>query len=84
MGLQKYLDRHGTTHSGIGALKVPFMVRVTKMPMVNPGLAKSQSWLKSSQNNTFHVSTSNFSYLEIFVKFDQIWPKVDSLELQKL
>ena len=72
MGLQKHLDRRGTTHSSIGALKVPFMVKLTKMPLVNSGLTKSQSWLKSSQNNTFHVSTSNLSYLEIFVKFDQI------------
>ena len=52
------------------ALKVPFQVKMTKMPLVNPRLTKSQSWSKSSQDNIFHVSTSNLSHSEIFVKFD--------------
>ena len=59
----------GTTRLDIGALEVPFWVKLTKMPLVNP---KSQSWSKSSQNNIFHVSTKNLSYSMIFVKFDQV------------
>ena len=70
MGLQKHLDWRGITRSGIGALKVPFQVKLTKMPQVNLGLTKSQSWSKSSQNKNFHVSTSNSSYLVIFINFD--------------
>ena len=61
-----------TTHSGIGALKVPFQAKLTKMPLVNPGLTNSQNWSKSLQNHIFHVSTSNPSYLVIFVNFDQV------------
>ena len=41
------------------------------MPSVNPELTKSQNWLKSLENNIFHVFTSNPSHLEIFVNFDQ-------------
>ena len=40
---------------GIGALEVPFQVKLTKMLLINPRLAKSQSWSKSVQNNIFHV-----------------------------
>ena len=83
MESQKHLNWRGTTRSGIGALKVPFQVKLTKMPLFNPKLTRSQSWSKSSQNNIFHVSTSNLSYLMIFVNLDQVWPKVDSLGPQK-
>ena len=47
-----------------------FQVKLTKMPLVNPGLTESQNWSKSSQNNMFHVSASNPSYIVIFVDFD--------------
>jgi len=43
------------------------------MPLLNPRLIESQSWLELSQNNIFHVSTSNPSYSEILstlTKFD--------------
>ena len=78
MGPWKHLDWCGTTHLDIGALEVPFRVKLTKMPLVNTRLTKSQSRSKSFQNNIFHVSTTNLSYSMIFVKFDQVWPEVDS------
>ena len=71
MGTGKNLDWRGTTRSGIGALKVPFLVKFTKMPLVNPGLTDSQIGSKLSQNNLFHALTSNLSYAKIVVKFDQ-------------
>ena len=46
------------------------------MPMVNLGSTKGQNWLKPYQNNIFHVFKSNLRLLEIFINFDQIWPKV--------
>ena len=71
-GPRRYLDWRGITRSGIGALRVPFLVKLTKIPLVNPGLTKSQSWSKSPQNDIFHISTSNPSNLVIFVNFDQV------------
>ena len=73
MGPRKHLDWRGTTRSGIGALKAPFQVKMTKTPLVNPNLTKSQSWSKSFEDNIFHVSISNLSHLDIFVNFDQVW-----------
>ena len=70
MGLWKHLDWHCITCLVIVALKVPFHAKLTKIPLVNRGLTMSQSWSKSSQNNIFHVSTSNLSYSVILVKFD--------------
>ena len=78
MGPWKHLDWCGTTRLDIGALEVPFRVKLTKMPLVNTRLTKSQSRSKSFQNNIFHVSTTNLSYSMIFVKFDQVLPEVDS------
>ena len=75
---QKYLDQCGTTHSSIKALEVPFQAKLTKMPLVNLRLTKSQSQSGSFQNNIFHVPTSNLSYSVTFVNFDLVWPKVDS------
>ena len=65
IGLQKDLDWHSATHLGIGALKVPFQVKLTKMPLVIP-------------KQIFRVSTSNPSLLVIFVNFDKVWPDIDS------
>ena len=52
--------------------------------------APGQSWVdqnsklvKITQNNTFHVFTSNPSLSNIFVNFNQLWPKVDSRERSK-
>ena len=78
MGLWKHLDWHGATRSGIGALEVPFHIKLTKMPLVNPRLTESQRQSKSFKNHIFHASTSNPSHLEIFVNFDQVWSKIDS------
>ena len=75
-GLPKHLDWHGATRSGIEALEMPFQVKLTNMPVVNPELTESQSWSKSSQNNIFHVSISNPSYSMIFINFDQNWPSL--------
>ena len=55
MGLRKHLDWHGATCSSIKALEVPFQVKLTKMPLVNPGLIESQSQSKLSQNKTFFM-----------------------------
>ena len=66
IGLQKDLDWRGVTHLGIGALKVPFQVKLTKMPLVIPKKKK------------IRVSTSNLSLLVIFVNFDQVWPDINS------
>ena len=54
---RKHLDWCGATRSGIRTLEVHFQVKLTKMPLVNPGLTESQSRSKLSQNNIFHVST---------------------------
>ena len=70
MGPQKHIDYCGTIHSGIEALKVPFQVKLTKIPLVNPRLIESQIGSKSSKNNIFHTSISNPSYSVIFVNFD--------------
>ena len=78
-GLQKHLDQPGATRLGIGALKVPYQVKLTKMPLVNPKLTESWSRSKSSQNNIFHVSTSCLTWgLTMFLLSDfcQLWPSL--------
>ena len=55
MGLWKHLDWRGVTCSSIRALEVPFQVKLTKMPLVNPRLIESQNQSKSSQNKTFFI-----------------------------
>ena len=67
-----HLDWHGLTHSSVKALKVPFQVKMTKMPLVNLGLTEGQNWSKPHQNNIFHVFTSNLRLSKIFVYFDQV------------
>ena len=49
---------------------MPFLVKLTKMPLVNLGLTKIQTRSESCQNDIFHAFTSNLSYSKIFVKFD--------------
>ena len=66
----KHLDWHGATSLGIKALKVPFPIKLFKMPLVNLGLTKSQTRSKFFRNDIFHAFTSNPSHLEIFVNFD--------------
>ena len=80
---QEHPEWHGATHSDTGAPKVPFLVKMTKMPLVNLGLTEGQTMLKSTQNNTFHSFSSNPSFLEIFSHFDQVWPEVNSEWAQK-
>ena len=70
MGLREHLDWRGATCSDTEAPKMPFSAKMTKMPPVNPGLAKSQTKSKSPQNSTFHNFTSNSSFLATLTKFD--------------
>ena len=51
---------------------MPFSAKITKMPLVNPGLTKGQTRSKSLQNNIFHGFISNLNSLEIFGNFDQV------------
>ena len=78
MGLWEHLEWCGATHSNIGAIKVPLLAKMAKMPPVNLGLIEGQTRSKSSQNNIFYSFTSNLSFSEIFGKFDKVWPGVDS------
>ena len=78
MGLQEHLEWHGVTRLDTGAPKVPFLAKMTKMPLVNPRLTESQTKSKSPQNITFHSFTSNLSFWDIFGNFDQVSPEVDS------
>ena len=68
-GPREHLGHHGLTHLGIGTLKVPFQVKMTKMSLVNSRLTEHQNWLKLHQNNIFHVFTSNPRLSEIFINF---------------
>ena len=78
MGPWEHLEWRGTAHSNTGAHKVHFLAKMTKTPLVNPGLTESQKKSKSPQNITFHSFTSNPSSSDIFTNFDQIWPGVYS------
>ena len=68
----------GVTRSDTGAPKVPLSTKMTKMPLVNPGLTEGQIRSKSSQNNIFHDFISNPIFSKILGNFDQVWPRVDS------
>ena len=78
IGPWRNLNWCGVTRSGIGALEMPFPIKLTKMLLVNLGLTENQTRLKSSRNNIFHAFTSNPSHSKIFVKFDQVWLDADS------
>ena len=78
MRLQKHLEWHGATRSEIGALKVPLSAKMTKAPLVNPGLAEIKTRSNYPQNSTLHSFTSNPSFSKIFGKFNQVWLGVDS------
>ena len=79
-GSWEHVDWHGTTHSGIGALKVPFKVKFTKILLVKLGLSKSQTWSKPPQNKNFHDFTTNPSLSESFVSFDKLWLESNTWE----
>ena len=83
MGLWEHLEWCGMTHSNIGAFTVPFSVKMTKVPLVNPKLTEGQTRSKSSQNNIFHGFISNLSSTKIFSNFDLVWLGVDFGEPQK-
>ena len=69
---REHPEWYGVTCSDTEAPKVPFLAKMTKMPLVNPGLTKGQTRSKSSQNNIFHGFISNLNSLEIFSNFDQV------------
>ena len=83
MGLRENPEWCGATHLGSRAAKVPFLVKMTKMPLVTLGLTEGQTRSKSTQNNTLHGFTINPSLSEIFNKFDQVWPEVNLEWAQK-
>ena len=70
IGPREHPEWCGATHSDTRAPKVPFSAKLTKMPLVNPGLIECQTKSKSPQNSTFHSFTSNPCFSEIFGKFD--------------
>ena len=78
MGSREHAEWCGATYSNTGELKVTFSTKMTKMPLVNPSLTKSQTKSKFPLKNTFHSFISNPSFLEIFGNFDQVWLEVDS------
>ena len=49
-----------------------------------PKLTERKNWSKLHQNDIFQVSISNPRLLELFVNFDQIWPRVDFCGDRKL
>ena len=76
MGPREHLEWHGATRSNIGAPKVPFSAKMTKMPLVNLELTEGQTRSKSSQNNTFHgfffyQTQASQRFLATLTKFDQ-------------
>ena len=73
MGPWEHLKWRGITRSYTRALKVSFSVKMTKTPLVNPGLAEGQTRLKPSKNNTFHSFTSSPSFSKVFGNFNQVW-----------
>ena len=73
MVLQEHTEWCGITHLDIGAPKMHFSAKITKMSLVNLGLTKSQTRSKSSQNKNFHDFLSNPSFSKIFGYFDQVW-----------
>ena len=78
MGPREHPEWCDATYLGTRAPEVPFSTKMTKMPLVNPSLTKSQTKSKFPLKNTFHSFISNPSFLEIFGNFDQVWLEVDS------
>ena len=80
IGLQGNLEWCGVIRSDTEAPKMPFLTKMTKIPLVNL-LTGGRTRSKSSQNNTFYSFSSNLNFSEVFVtltKFDLVWPEVDS------
>ena len=65
------LTWHDATCSGTRVPEVPFQVKFTKMPLVNPRLTESQSWVKiipKQQFSCFYIKP------ELLGDFCQLWP----------
>ena len=73
MGPQKHLNWHNATYSSIEALELPFLVKLTKMPLVDPGLTKSQICVKITPKQHF-----SFFYIkpELLGDFRRLWPRL--------
>ena len=67
MGLQEIPEWRGATCLDTRAPKVPFLAKMTKMPLI-----EGQTRSKSSQNNIFHSFIPNLTFSEIFGNFDQV------------
>ena len=86
MGPREHPEWRSVTRSDTEALRVHFLDKMTKMPLVNLGLTESQTRSKSSQNNTFHGFSPNRAFrrfLAILTKFDKVWLEVDPRWAQK-
>ena len=71
-GLWKHLDWHGATHSGIGALEVPFLVKLTKMPLINLKLTEvkvGQNYPKTKFIMFLHQTQATRWFLSSLTKF---------------
>ena len=73
MGPRKRLYWHCATHLGIGALEMPFQVKLTKMPIVNLGLTKSQCCVKIIPKKHFSCF---YIKPELLDDFRQRWPSL--------
>jgi len=65
-GLQEYPKRHGTTCLGTGALEVPSLAKMTKMPLVNPRLDRRSNKVETLKKELFSYFYNKPELLEEF------------------
>ena len=84
MGPWKHLEWHGATRSSTETPKMPFIAKMTKMPLVSSKFNQRSNEVQTRKKTTiFHNFTSNPSFSEIFNNFDQVWLEVDPRWAQK-
>ena len=73
-----YIQWHGATRSNTKGFKVPFSAKMTKMPLVNPGLTESQNPNKTTFFMVLYKTRAPQSFLATMTNFNQVQPGVDS------
>ena len=77
MGPREHLEQCGTTHLDTEAPEVPFLAKMTKMPLVNPRLDRRSNKVKTltkKKKKTFfivlHQTRASWRILTTLIKFD--------------
>ena len=71
-GQWEHLEWRGATRLSTEAPKVPFLAKMTKMPLVSPRFDRRSNEVQTFTKQHFHNFAPNPSFSKIFNNFDQV------------